>query len=176
VDLPSRVAKLLLGVAAALFVLISASAQDSKGKMSDGIGLVANGKADIKDIGLAVYPGAHPYKDKEDDSSAATLGLWGPSTGFHLSVMKFESSDSPDKIAGFYRKELARYGKVLDCNDPNAPRGKKGNELTCDDEKPDKGEVALKSGTKANQHLVGVERKDGMTRFQLVHIETKGTD
>lgn len=173
---PSKVARMFLVAAAASFVLVSATAQDGKGKMSDGIGLVANGKADIKDIGLAAYPGAHPYKDKDEDSSAATLGLWGPSSGFHLSVMKFESNDSPEKVTTFYRKELARYGKVLDCSDPNAPRGNKSNELTCDDEKPDKGEVALKSGTKANQHLVSVERKDGVTRFQLVHLETKGTD
>jgi hypothetical protein len=165
----------LIATAASL-VLIAASAQDSKGKMSDGIGLVANDKADMKDIGLATYPGARPQKDKDDDSSSATLGMWGRSSGFHLTVMKFESDDSTDKVAAFYRKELARFGKVLDCSDPNAPRGKKGNELTCDDEKPDKGELTFKAGTKQNQHLVGIERKDGMTRFQLVHLETKGSD
>ena len=160
----------------ALLLLVTVSAQESKINMSDGIGLVANGKANLKDIGLTAYPGARTYKDKDDDSSAATLGMWGPSMGIRLSVMRFESSDSPEKIAAFYRKELARYGKVLDCSDPNAPRGKEGTELTCEDEKPKDGEQTFKAGTKKNQHLVGVERKDGMTRFQLVHLETKGTD
>ena len=157
-------------------LLVTMSAQESKSGMGDGIGLVANGKADIKDIGLAAYPGARAYKDKDDDSSAATLGMWGPSMGIHLSVMKFESSDSPEKVAAFYRKELARYGKVLDCSDPNAPRGKESKELTCEDEKPKEGEQTFNAGTKKNQHLVGLERKDGMTRFQLVHLETKGTE
>jgi hypothetical protein len=176
VHFPSRVARGFLIAAAASFALIAASAQDSKSNMNDGIGLVANGRADVKDIGLKPYPGARPYKDKDDDSSTATLGIWGRSSGFHMTVMKFASNDSPDKVADFYRKELAHYGKVLDCSDPNAPREKKGNELTCDDEKPDKGELTLKAGTKQNQHLVGIERKDGMTRFQLIHLETKGAD
>jgi hypothetical protein len=176
VHFPSRVARGFLAAAAASFVLSAAFAQNSTSKMSDGIGLVANDKADAKDIGLKAYPGARPYKDKDDDSSTATLGMWGRSSGFHMSMMKFASSDGPDKVADFYRKELAHYGKVLDCSDPNAPRGNKGNELTCDDEKPDKGELTLKAGTKQNQHLVGIERKDGMTMFQLVHLETKSTD
>jgi hypothetical protein len=177
VHFPSRVARGFLVATAAALVVLSASAQDNNGKMSDGIGLVANGKADMKDVGLAAYPGSRPYKDKDDDSSTATLGMWGPSSGFHLSMVKFESSDSPEKIATFYRKELSQYGKVLDCSDPKAPRGNNGKELSCDDEKPDKGELALKAGTKQNQHLVGIEqRKDGMTKFQLVHLETKGSD
>jgi hypothetical protein len=176
VQFQSKVAKVLLLATVASLTLVAASGQEKKSSMGDGIGLVANGKANMKDVGLAAYPGAHPYKDKDDGSSAATLGMWGPSSGFHLTAMKFETSDSVDKVAAFYRKELAHYGKVLDCGDPNAPRAKKGGELTCEDEKPDKGELTLKAGSKDNQHLVGVERKDGMTRFQLVHLETKGTD
>jgi hypothetical protein len=142
VHFPSKVTRAVLVAAAASFVLIAASAQDSKSSMGDGIGLVANGKANVKDIGLATYPGARPHKDKDDDSATATLGMWGPSSGFHMALMKFESNDSPEKVAAFYRKELSRYGKVLDCSDPAAPRGKKGNELTC----------GMSNLTKVNSH------------------------
>ncbi|HEX6879817.1 MAG TPA: hypothetical protein VF135_05605 [Terriglobales bacterium] len=159
-----------------LCVTAAAPAQDSKSSMGDGYGLVANSNGKVKDIGLSVYPGARPQKDSDNDSAVATLGLWGPSSGFHLSLMKFETGDSKDKVAAFYRKELAKYGKVLDCGDPAAPRGKKGNELTCEDDHPDKDEVMLKAGTKQNQHIVGISEKDGATRFQLIHLETKGSD
>src|SRR5579871_5672882 len=35
----------------------------------------ANSHATAKDIGLPVYPGATPFRDKDSDSSSADLGL-----------------------------------------------------------------------------------------------------
>jgi hypothetical protein len=44
----------------------------------------ANTHATAKDIGLPVYPGATPFKDKDSDSSSADLGFLLNS--FHISV------------------------------------------------------------------------------------------
>jgi hypothetical protein len=48
--------------------------------------------------------------------------------------------------------------------------------LTCEDEKPKPNEISLKAGTKDKQHTVGVEPNGTGSTFQLVYVETKGTD
>ena len=42
-----------------------------------GAGVVLSGEASAKDVGLPAYPGSRRHKDKDDDSAAANLGLWG---------------------------------------------------------------------------------------------------
>src|ERR1700733_15604592 len=76
----------------------------------------ANTHATAKDIGLPVYPGATPYKDKDSDSSSADLGF--VLNSFHLSVQvaSFVTEDSPERVLTFYRKPLAQYGEVLECD------------------------------------------------------------
>jgi hypothetical protein len=84
------------------------------------------------------------------------------------------------KAAAFYRKALAKYGTVLGCSNPSAAASttddKSSKKLTCDDEKPNPGEISLKAGTKEKQHAVGVEPSGSGSTFQLVYIEMKGTD
>jgi hypothetical protein len=104
--------------------------------------------------------------------------LWGGSSGFKLAVLKLESNDAPEKVAAFYRKALAKYGKVLDCADSSKPmiekeKGKSSNELGCEDERPENGELVLKAGTKEEQHVVGIEAKGGLTVFHLVYVEDR---
>src|ERR1700688_2009809 len=96
----------------------------------------ANSHATAKDIGLAVYPGATPFKDKDSDSSA-DLGFALNSIHFNLQAASFVTKDSRDQVIAFYKKALAKYGEVLDC-DHGKPVGsltvtKTG--LTCDDPK-----------------------------------------
>ena len=126
---------------------------------------------------MPIYPGATPRKDPDkDDSSAANLGLWGNSFGFKLVVLKMESKDAPRKIADYYQKVLAKYGPVLDCT--NAPAqesdSEKSAKLTCGDDKPDKGGMLFKAGTKEKQHMVGVQPNGSGTIFQLLYIEARG--
>ena len=89
------------------------------GKDTDA-GLIVSARATAKEVGLPLYPGAVPYEEKENDSSAAKLGLWGKTFGFKLVVLQMRSADTPKKIAEYYQKALAKYGTVLDCT--NAPR------------------------------------------------------
>jgi hypothetical protein len=146
----------------------------------NSIGFIASKEASAKDVGLPLYPGARSQKDKSEDNPAAQLGLWGGGSGFKLAVLKLESNDAPEKVGAFYRKALSKYGKVVDCSDSSKVTGeeKKGNsskELDCEDEQPDSGELVLKAGTKEEQHVVGIKANAGLTVFQLVYVETRGS-
>ncbi|HYX70205.1 MAG TPA: hypothetical protein VE825_13795 [Terriglobales bacterium] len=168
---------LFLALVLVLAAALPLAAQQNKGSHSAGI--TASDEVSAQDLGLPLYPGSHRYKDSSDDSSAVQLGLWGKDSGFKLVVLKLESDDSADKVAAFYRKALAKYGKVLDCGDPKAPRtaeGKSSKGLTCDADEPKPGEQVFKSGSKEKQHLVGIQSSGGHTLFQLVYLEQRGVD
>ncbi|MGC2733405.1 MAG: hypothetical protein WA212_05865 [Candidatus Acidiferrales bacterium] len=184
----------MLAFCAALLTLLLAfalplPAQDQKDSQQpendkDGIGFNLGQNASAKDVGLPIYPGSLRHKDDDDDSSTLNMGLWGGNSGFKLFVMKMETSDSPDKVATFYRKALAKYGTVLDCSnvassgataaDDNKKKSSKA--LSCEDEKPKPNEISLKSGSKSQEHAVGIQPNGSGTLYQLVYVETRGTN
>ena len=152
-----------------------------QGKDGSDAGLLISAQATAKEVGLPLYPGSRPHKEQADDSSAAKLGLWGSTFGFKLVVLKMESNDSPEKIAAFYQKALAKYGKVLNCGtNPSAPdeKNKKGesNEITCEDDRPDPGGMMFKAGTKRKQHIVGIKPSGTGSVFQLVYLEARAEE
>ena len=151
-----------------------ASAQDK-----DGAGVVVSASASAKDVGLPIYPGSKPHKDKDNDSEAANLGLWGGGSGFKLAVMKMESSDTQEKVAAFYKKALSKYGEVLDCSNP--PKTASGTDkddsskvLTCGDDKPEKGGLVYKAGTKEKQHIVAIQPNGQGSLYQLINLDAWG--
>jgi hypothetical protein len=151
----------------------------SKKDSNKGVGFVLNGDASEKDLGLPIYPGARQHKESSDDSPGLTMGLWGPSSGFKLVVLKLESDDAPEKVAAFYRKALARYGPVLDCRKTSAKTEKtdeNSKELTCEADGPKEGGFTLKAGTKEKQHAVGIEPNGKHSVFQLVYVEAPKSD
>jgi len=172
----------VLGAAA----LISASSAQAGGgnrgtQDKDGAGVTFSKQATAKDVGLPTYPGSRAHKDEKEDSSSVQMGLWGGAFGFKLAVMKMESNDAPEKIAEFYKKALAKYGTVLNCSDTSkAPGGKdkdeSSNKLTCDDDKPEKGGLVFKAGTKEKQHVVAIQQNGAGSLFQLVYVEARGDD
>jgi len=171
-----------------LMAALPLAAQDQKDsqqsdKDKDSIGFNLGQNASAKDLGLPIYPGSHRHQDNSDDSPALNMGLWGGSSGFKLFVLKMESTDAPDKVATFYRKALAKYGTVLDCTNPppssdnsDDSSKKSAKALTCEDAKPKTGEISLKSGTKAKEHAVGIQPHGSGTLYQLVYVETRGTE
>jgi hypothetical protein len=170
---------------AALLVVVSwvgaAGVPSARAQEKDSAGLIVSGNASAKEVGLPIYPGAKPHKDKDNDSPAAQVGLWGSSFGFKMAVMKMESGDAPDKIAEFYKKALAKYGKVLNCS--GASTGSSGkdksgssNSLDCGDDKPDPGGMLFKAGAKEKQHIVGIKPNGQGSLFQLVYVEARGGD
>src|SRR5262249_27309468 len=144
-----------LTTAAALVLAGMAWAQKCQAKDDMDAGIRFRLQASEKEVGLPVYPGAKPHRDSDGDSPSANLGVWGKAFGLKLVVMKMESGDAPKKVAAFYQKALAKYGKVMDCSDgakkQDSANGKSSPDaLTCDDT-PETGETLLKSGTKGKQ-------------------------
>ena len=140
-------------------------------KTSKGSATVKN-EADLKEIGLPVYPGSR-LRDDSNESAQTTLGLWISDKGFRLVAVKFESNDGPEKVLNYYRKALGKFGAVLQCpGGGTTPSG-----LTCKDHETKNGEVDLMAGSMEKRRIVGVESAPhGGTRFELVYLRTKGVE
>jgi hypothetical protein len=163
--------------AAALLFAGSGYAQDSDFDLN----MHANSHITAKELGLPVYPGATLFKDTDSDSSSADLGFVLNSFHFSVQVVSYVTTDSPAQVLKFYRKPLAKYGEVLEC-DHGKPVGaltatKSG--LTCGSK--DKGHVEvngtgdsdheLRAGTPEQFRIVGVSGTDGgKTKFGLVAL------
>ena len=161
-----------LALAGACLISQPCSAQEPE---KEGMGVILSGKASAADVGLPLYPGSQPYKDKSGDSEAGRLGLWGGGSGFKLAVVKMETGDSPEAVAAFYKKALSKYGKVLDCShpspvQPDAKADDSSKTLTCGDDKPEKGGMLFKSGTKEKQHIVAVQPSGQGSLYQLIAL------
>jgi hypothetical protein len=139
-----------------------------------------NSHATAKDIGLPEYPGAQPYKDKDSDSSSADLGFALNSFHFSVQAASYVTTDSPEQVLAFYRKPLAKYGEVLEC-DHGKPVGaltvaKSG--LTCGDQKNGHMSIngsdsdhELRAGAPERFRVVGIDSSQaGQTKFGLVAL------
>jgi hypothetical protein len=174
--MPVRLSKLALRLSlSASIAIVALTPSWLSAQEKDGAGAVISGKATPKDVGLPIYPGSMPHKDKVDDSTAANLGLWGGGAGFKLAVLKMESSDSPEKIAAYYKKALSKYGPVLDCSNASlasklASKNDSSDALTCDDDKSEKGGFLFKAGTKSNHRLVAIQPDGHGSLYQVVNI------
>ncbi|HEY1731454.1 MAG TPA: hypothetical protein VGG15_06885 [Terriglobales bacterium] len=148
---------------------------------NSGMELHANSKATAADIGLPVYQGASLYKDKDNDGSV-DLGYTFGDSQFKLKAVDYVTSDAADQVLSFYRKPLAKYGEVLECND-GKPVGKlttTRSGLTCSDEEKGKVQVNGYSGSKGHElragdphqyRVVGIDKTESKsTRFGLVYV------
>jgi hypothetical protein len=110
------------------------SAQDSSG----GFELHANGNITASDVGLPVYPGSKLFKSNGSDP-AVDMGFTLGDTHFRLVAANYLSADSPAQILDFYRKPLARFGDVLECDHGKPVGAIKATRsgLTCSDKQDD---------------------------------------
>jgi hypothetical protein len=167
---------------------------DKKVDISTPVGAIHVSKeADVKNIGLAVYPGARP-KEKEDaegEEKSANVNIATSFFGLKVVAQEFQSDDPPDKIVTFYSKELMKYGHVLQCRsswkkandydididdkDDNDKSEKSSNQLTCENDSGGNA-TELKVGTKDNQHLVAVQSEGKGSKFALVFVQVRGKE
>lgn len=139
-----------------------------------------------KDIGLSVYPLARPTEKSHDgdDDHSANVNISTPFFGLKVLAMEFESDDPPEKVLEFYRKDMSRYGKVVQCRGSEhtgASSDSKGKDeihlkLECDKEDPTSKNIELKAGQGNSQHIVGVKPKGKGTEFGLVYIQIRGDE
>lgn len=132
-------------------------------------------RLDPKLLGVGIYPGAR-VDERESGGKGADLWLdWGQE-GIRLYVEKYVTSDPSEKVVAFYRKQLSRYGVVVECRD-GKPVAKVDSDLKCDDdakEGKDNAEhktIELKAGTESRQHVIGVTPREKGTDFQIVYVE-----
>ncbi len=186
----SAIAKLSLGALFAALCVLPACSINTNDKSKDGekhvdikspIGdLHVSDHADIRDAGLALYPGAKPApKDNSDDKKSANVNLSIP--GFSLKVVaaEFISDDAPDKIIAYYDKELQKYGKPIRCHgswsgghvETKGGKDEMSKPVSCGNSGGGDS-VELKVGTEGNQHIVAVKPNSLGTRFALVYVRT----
>lgn len=148
-------------------------------------GLKVRTNIDPKDVGLSVYPNARALEDKhDDDENSANVNISTPFFSLKVLAMKYESDDAPEKVVEFYRKDLTRYGKVVECHGTShngqTKRDREGNDfkltLDCDDDDPSSKSIELKAGQGSSQHIVGVKPRGKGSEFGLVYIQMRGSE
>src|SRR5215470_15597840 len=140
---------------------------------------VHSGSTDTKDLGLPLYPGAHPAARHGDNDDNANVDVSSPWAGVKVVVRKFETDDSPEKVLDFYQKPMGKFGNVIQCNGGSS-RGfhhhhEKDAPVSCDDSGHDY-EKELKVGTENNQHVVAVKPRGKGSEFTLVYVRAREED
>ena len=173
---------ILLALVAAV-VLIGCSihaSKDERGKDKDvdirtpfGSLSVHKGSGDAKDTGLPLYPGAR-LKSGSDHDDNANVNISSSMFGLKVVAQKFESDDSPDKVLGFYEKQMGKYGSVISCSGGNMNvrfrRHDKDDPVSCDGHSGHDYDKELKVGTENNQHVVAVKSSGRGSEFTVVYV------
>ncbi len=80
-------------------------------------GIHVSKDADVADVGLAVYPGAHlKQKDHHGDDKSANVNISGFGYGLRVVALEYQSDDPPAKVVAFYTDQLRKYGNPLVCH------------------------------------------------------------
>jgi hypothetical protein len=140
---------------------------------------VKEGSADVKDTGLSPYPGARATKDLDSDHHSANVNISSSLFGLKVVALKFESDDASDKVVAFYRKEMGKYGNVINCTggfNMNFHHRDKDAEVTCDNRAgSDHGyKDELKVGTENNQRILAIKPRGNGSEFTLVYVRAWG--
>jgi hypothetical protein len=161
--------------AMALVAVCGANETSSRNDFSLAVNVTDEAKA--SDAGLPHYPGSKPYRENDQSSSGANIGLATNLFGVKVVAMNLETADRPERVAAFYRRALAKYGKVVECT-ADAPRNSSppedGDDVACDADDPGENKVVYKVGTEDNQRLAAIRTHGSGTRFSLVHVDTRG--
>jgi len=139
---------------------------------------------DVKATGLALYPGARSTKNSDDEHHSANVNISSSLFGLKVVALKFESDDPSDKVLAFYRKEMGKYGKVVDCTggfNMNFHHRDKDADVTCNGNEGSGREYKeeLKVGTENNQRIMAVKSRGNGSEFTLVYVrawESKDTN
>ena len=139
--------------------------------------------------GLPTYPGAQivKKKDKGDhNDGAADINMSFGSFQLRVKAVSFTTADSSDQVLSFYKKGLARFGTVIQCNGHEAvgtptqtadgldcsEDSEHGKTIHIDDDMS--GKMELKAGSKLHQHIVSIEPQSPGTKFALVALDLPG--
>ena len=149
-----------------------------------GMSVKTNEQAVGAGVGLDVYPGATLIQKHHEDGAADVNMSFG---SFHLGVkaLSYRTSDDPAKVLAFYRKQMTKFGTVIECRGehPVSAPDTTQDGLTCSDEHQghpqihidvDNQHLQMKACTKRHQHIVAVSQIDGYTKIGLVALDLPG--
>jgi hypothetical protein len=172
------VAAMLLGVGCKVSVGKAGEGGEKKVEIKTPFGgLKVNEQPDPKDVGMAIYPGAKLEPKQANHDDKANVNIEMPMFGLKVVALKYNTDDTPDKVATYYRQQLRSYGKVVEC------RGEKGDDesinnaeqinqpVTCQSNDPHSGVLTLKTGLRGNQHLAKIEPMGNGSRFTLLYLK-----
>jgi len=140
--------------------------------------------ADVRDIGLPVYPGARRKEQGNDgNENNAHVNISSGLFGLKVVAIEYLSDDPPEKIIAYYKDQLKKYGEVLEChtngNHPGAtmnPDDHPGHSerLKCEGDQKGK-TVELKVGTEQSQHIASIKPADDGkgSDFGLVYVQVR---
>jgi len=138
---------------------------------------VHSGDVDAKDTGLSVYPGARVTTGHKDNDSSANVNINTSFFGVKVVAVKFASDDSPDKILAFYRKDMTRYGNLIECDTKTVSFQPRKHDLDapvrCEGDGGMRNIKELKAGVESNQHVVAVQPKGSGSEFSLVFVRLR---
>lgn len=140
---------------------------------------VHKGPIDPKETGLAAYPGAQVKTSTDDDDSGANVNISSSIFGMKLAVLKYQTSDPPEKVLDFYRKQMSHYGKVIDCTggfNMTFHHRDRDADVTCGDHEgpnPHHYKQELKVGTENNQRIVAVKPNGNGTDFVMLYVRAR---
>ncbi len=147
-------------------------------------GLSVQPRTSAAELGLPIYPGAVPERERDGDSGeGASISLWGGSFGMDLRALKLRSGDSVEAVARFYREAMARQGRVVDCSrdtttePPPAEADGDGKLMRCGKDRAKPGGFVYKLALPGGVRMVAVEPvAGGGARIQLVRLLLRGAD
>ena len=135
-------------------------------------------ETDAKDTGMTPYPGARA-KESQHDKNRVNLSFGGESFGVKVVAVTFLTDDPPAKVIEFYRKDLKKFGDVLECPKGISESHGKGEDkaIRCSDSgHAEDGKLDMAVGIPDRQHLVSVKPNGSGTEFALVYVNVKGHD
>ena len=151
-------------------------------------GLHVSKKADVRDVGLPVYPGARRKETKEDgDEHSASVNISSSLFGLRVVAVEYSSDDPPERLVSYYKDQLKKYGSVLECHpnkshigasmDPD-DNSSESKQLKCegDNNGKDGKIIELKTGTRQSQHIVSIHPADSGkgSDFGLAYVQVRG--
>ena len=136
-------------------------------------------------VGLPIYAGAQLVKKEGGkDSGAADVNLSFGRFQLRVRALSYRTGDEPEKVKAFYKKELGRYGDVIECvgDQPVGARTRTAEGFTCGKSKGSGAviqnggskSVELKAGSEQHAHVVGIEPEGSGTKFALVMLDLPG--
>jgi hypothetical protein len=164
----------LTALACDINVKKDSSGQEKKVDIETPIGGIHVDKAaDVRDTGLAVYPGAQVKPEQSSNNSKdANVDISFLGYGVKVVAIEYRSNDAPEKVIAFYHGQLKKYGNVLECHTTGTNvqmNHKEGSdEVACDAHSGKT--IELKVGTTMDQHVVAIDPDGKGSSFALVYV------